>query len=88
MGAFTMTQEAFDKAFIGLASRQIDFMDVTAQLKKQDDPAVYKREEENLLIQNIIDALKHYDVESGVLTDEEIYYYFELGTLAIENCPM
>lgn len=88
MGALTLTQERFDDIVIGMVERQIDFMDITAQLRKQDDSAAYNREEENLMLQNLIDALKHYDVDSEILTDEEIYYYQELATLVVESCPM
>jgi len=40
------------------------------------------------MLQNIIDALRDYDVDADFLTDENIWYLHELATIVVENCPI
>ena len=84
----TMTQDAYDEYVLGIADFQTDLADNARQLRKQDDPAAWYREEENMMLMNILDALKFYDVDADILTDDEVDFYFELATLISENCPV
>lgn len=86
MEALEITQEKFDSIVIGIAQHQVNLASIAASMRMQDDPDAWRREEENIMLMNILDALKNYDLESGIITDKEIYYNYELVTLISESC--
>lgn len=82
-----MTQNEFDDTVLAIASKHLDIMVITADLRRQGDPAAHRLEEEQMMVQNVISALKDYDVTSDVLSDDDINYLIELATGACITCP-
>lgn len=82
-----MTQAQFDGLVIAVSSYQSKMSEQTVALKKQGDPAAYHMEEKLIMLQNIINALAYYDLDSEILSDVDIKYYFELATNVVESCP-
>lgn len=88
MGTLRLTQEAYDSRVLGIADRFTDLTHKTLVMKTEGDPDVRRRENEAMMLLNILDALKHYDIDAEILTDQEIEYMHELATIVIENCPI
>jgi len=86
--SITIVQTDFDNIVLGIADHQIRLAVVTAALRRQGDPDAWRREEELIMLQNIIDALRDYDVDADFLSDENIWYLQELATIIVENCPI
>lgn len=84
----TYTQETYDDIVIGIAEREVEMAVKIAALKRQGDPNVWERENELMMLQNILHALKHYDVDADFLTSEDIYYLHELATQVAQYCPL
>ena len=82
-----MTQTDFDNTVLSIASSHLDMMVITADLRRQGDPGAHRLEEEQMLVQNVISALKDYDVTSDVLSDEDVNYLIELATGACLTAP-
>ena len=83
-----MTQTEFDDIVIGIAGHEVRMANVTAYMKKQGDPDYLRREEEIMMLQNVLCSLKHYDIESEIITDDEIKQMYELATQIVQNCPL
>lgn len=83
-----MTQTEYDDIVIGIAAHEIRMAEVTAQMRITSDPDYRRRQEEIIMLQNVLYALKHYDIESEILTDVEIRDMYELATLIVQNCPL
>jgi hypothetical protein len=75
-----MTQLEFDDSLDILFLNEIKFADVVAKLRKRMDPDAFKKEEHLMMFDNVMYALRYYDVTSAGLTDEQIQSLFELGT--------
>lgn len=82
-----MTQIEYDDKVLALASKHITLMGISADLRNQGDSEAQRLEEEQMFLQNIISALKDYDVTSDLLTSADIEYLFELGTGACISYP-
>lgn len=83
-----MIQEVLNSIIIDLASSGVYLMSDTCDFRRQDDPIFRKREHIYMMLRNILDALENYDLESGILSDNDIDYLIELAILCIEKCPM
>ena len=83
-----MTQDEFDNTVLGIADNEVRMTYVTCQLRRQNDPDCNRREEELMMLQNVLNGLRNYDITSGILTDDQINYYYELATSIVQNCPM
>ena len=86
--SLTIAQTDFDNIVLGIADHQVRLGIVAAALRRQGDPDAWRREEELMILQNIIDSLRDYDVDADFLTDENIWYLHELATIVVENCPI
>lgn len=75
-----MLQTEYDDSIDILRLSQIKYAKFVAQLRQRGDPAAYLKEEYLILMDNVLYSLRDYDISSGVLTDAEIAYLFELGT--------
>jgi hypothetical protein len=82
-----MTQTDFDAEVVVLIGNEVRFGNTTALLRKRDDPAYKAREEELMMLQNVIYCLRDYDVTSGLLEDDEILKLIEIGTKITLNWP-
>ena len=82
------SQTDYDNIVLGIADHQVRLAGIAANMRRQGDPDAWRREEEGMLLMNILDALKHYDVDADFLTDENIWYLHELATIIVENCPI
>jgi len=83
-----MTQAEFDDTVLGIANHEVRLAYAVCQMRRQNDPDCNRREEELMMLQNIIYGLRNYDITSDILTDAEISYYYELATNVVQNCPM
>ena len=86
--AFTITQTDFDNMVLGIAYHQVRIGIVTVALRGQGDPDAWRREEELMMLQNIIDALRDYDVTDDYLTYENIQYLNGLSKIIVSSCPI
>ena len=84
----SLSQAAYDSIVLGIADFQTDMAEKAIIMHAQGDPDAWRREEEAMMLMNILDALKHYDVDADFLTDENIAYLHELATIIVENCPI
>lgn len=75
-----ITQAEFDDKVLAVASKHITLMGIAADLRKQGDKEALRIEQEQMFLQNVISALKDYDITSDVLETEDIDYLFELAT--------
>lgn len=82
-----MTQTQFDGIVMSIVSYGSKMSEKVVALRRQSDPAAYKREEELMMLQNLITALAFYDLSSGILDDVTIRYYHELATDIVQHCP-
>ena len=83
-----VTQEEFDNQLGYLVGQQIKNARQAADLRRQNDPAAFRKEMGCIMLLNCIAALQDYDVTSGLLTDEEIQTTIELGTQVTLNWPL
>jgi len=81
------TQTEYDNIVLGIADHEVRITDVLVAMKRQDDPDSWRLENELMMLQNVLHALKHYDVDADFLSDDDIYYLHELATLVVQNCP-
>lgn len=86
--ASVITQTEFDNTLEVFFLNKVKFAEKVATLKRQDDPAAFNKEEYLMMFDNIMYALRDYDVTSELLEDDEIEYLFELGTQISLNWPM
>lgn len=82
-----MTQSELDEKILAIAEKEISLAAVIADLRRQDDPASLRLEEQGMTLNNVLSALKNYDITSGILTDTEIDYLFELATITTQTYP-
>jgi len=88
MGVLSLKQEDYDAIVLGIADFQTDLAEKAFIMRVQGDPQAFIRENENMMLMNLLDALKHYDVDAEIFTDEEISYMHELATIIVEDCPI
>lgn len=83
-----MTQLEFDDSLDILFLNEIKFATTVAKLRKRNDPAAFLKEEYLMMFQNVMFALRDYDVTAtNLLSEEDIAYLFELGTQLSLNWP-
>lgn len=83
-----MNQTQYDNTVVGLAQKKVDLAIKAMNMHKQDDPDVFRREEELILLQIIYEATRNYDLTWNILEDSEIDMFFEIATRVVENCPI
>jgi len=86
--SLSLSQTTYDDIVIGIAGYQVSMASIAADMRKQGDPDAWRQEEEGMMLMNILDALKFYDVDADFLTDDEVWYLHELATIIVENCPI
>jgi hypothetical protein len=82
-----MTQAEYDYKVNSIVEQSIRLANESALLRKQSDPIMFKREEELVMLQNLIYALSYYDVSSSFFTDTEINEMFELAIQISQPYP-
>ena len=82
-----MTQNEFDSLVIVFAQKEITYATKVVDLRRQGDPLSQYAEERQIFLNNVLMALRDYDVTSDVMEQSEIDYLFELATLATESWP-
>jgi len=60
---------------------------VVAALRRQGDPKAREMEEQQLMLGNVLYALRDYDVTSDLLSTDDIEYLFELATIITQTKP-
>jgi hypothetical protein len=88
MGTFRLTQDEFDDVVLGIADYQTNLAEKAIIMHAQGDSDTVRLENESMMLMNLLDALKHYDVDAEIFTDDEIEYMLELATNIVENCPI
>jgi hypothetical protein len=86
--ALALSQAEYDDIVLGIADHQVRLANIAMIMRRQGDPDAFRREEESMMLMNILDALKFYDVDADFLTDDNVYYLHELATIISENCPI
>lgn len=86
--SLALTQVQYDDIVLGIAAYQVDLGTIAIKMRRQGDPDAWRREEESMMLMNILDALKHYDVDADFLSSDDIWYLHELATIIVENCPI
>jgi hypothetical protein len=81
----TITQESHDSAVLSIADNQVRLANVCSQLRRQGDPDAWKREEEGMMLLNILDSLRDYDITFDYLSHDEIEYMYELAIILIQR---
>ena len=82
-----MTQAILDAKVLAVAAKGVDMMYISASLRRQGDPAAARLEEEYMFLQNVLYAVRDYDVTSDLLTADDINYLFELATNVVQSHP-
>jgi len=81
------TQTDYDNRVTTLIGHEIRLAKVAANLRKQGDPAAFYREQEIMMLQNILFTLRDYDYSSGYLEDDELDDVYEMGLQIALNWP-
>ena len=81
-------QTTYDEVILAMTSFSVKLGNKVLMLKRQRDPDVFRREEELMLLSNCIYSLNYYDVDSGLLTNQEIEHCYELATIVTQNCGL
>ena len=82
-----MTQAEFDNKVMAIAEKEINLMATIVDLRRQGDPLSTSLEERQMMLNNVLCALKDYDITSGIISDSEIEYLFELATITGQTIP-
>jgi hypothetical protein len=82
-----MTQSEFDDKVLAIAEREINLAAIIADLRRQGDPLASTLEDQGMILNNVLSALKNYDITSGILTDPQIDFLFELATITTQTYP-
>lgn len=83
----SITQTELDTIILSIANYFVDLTTKAAKLRRQNDPAAWKREREMIALHNYYTSLLFYDVSSGIMTDDELRRIIEYATRLIESCP-
>lgn len=82
-----MTQTEFDDIVLTIANKEVNRCMVVASLRRQDDSKAREMEESQLMLSNILSALKNYDITSTLLSTNDIDYLIELATIITQTKP-
>ena len=82
-----MTQAEFDNKIMAIAEKEINLMATIVDLRRQGDPLSLALEERQMMLNNVLGALKDYDITSGIISDSELEYLFELATITGQTTP-
>lgn len=85
---FYQTQAEYDLLVQNFIDYEVRLANRCALLREQNDPSAFGREEQLMMLQNVIFGLKDYDITWDYLTQTEIDYYFEIATTLIQNCTL
>lgn len=83
-----VTQDYIDNLVQTIASFTTDFGIQVLQLAVQQDPDAWRSEQMLMALQNIQWALRDYDIDVDLFTEQEIMYMEELATQLIQDCPL
>lgn len=83
-----VTQDYIDNIVSTIASFTTDFGIQVLQLAVQQDPDAWRSEQMLMALQNIQWALRDYDIDVDLFTEQEIMYMEELATQLIQDCPL
>ena len=83
-----ITQTDFDSIVLGIAEHQVRLANITAAMRRQGDTDSWRREEELMMLQNIVNALRDYDVTDDYLSNQDILDLHELVILIVADCSI
>jgi hypothetical protein len=83
-----MSQTDYDNMVLSIGDYHVTMANKCCLLRRQNDPDWMRMEEELMLLQNVLFAMRDYDITSDILTDAEIAYYQELAIQVIQSCPL
>jgi hypothetical protein len=72
---------------IAFANKEVDRCMIVAALRRQGDPKAREMEEQQLMLGNVLYALRDYDITSDLLSTDDIEYLFELATIITQTKP-
>jgi hypothetical protein len=82
-----MTQSELDNKVLAIAEKEINLAVIIADLRRQSDPLANTLEEQAMVLNNVLSALRDYDITSGIITDTQIDYLLELATITTQTYP-
>jgi hypothetical protein len=88
MSLVEYTQDRIDNIVVGIAEVMITLTSISMCLRAASDPGVYKMEEDLIALSVFHDSIRHYDVESKILTQDEINTIIEFCILITEKYDM
>ena len=81
-----MTQEEFDNRVLVFINKHLCRTNIIASFDSVKDPYVNELRERERFLENTITALDNYDLSLNTLTDDQIFYTFELAICAARSC--
>lgn len=82
-----MSQIELDEIVLTIANKEVDRMVIIAALRRQGDPKAREMEESQMMLSNLISALRDYDITSTLLSQDDINYMIELATIITQTKP-
>ena len=82
-----MTQEELDDIVLSLADKGVDRAVTVAALRRQGDPKAGELEESQIMFSNVMNSLRDYDIDSTLLSQDDINYCIELATIITQTKP-
>lgn len=82
-----MTQTELDNIVLAIADKEVDRMVLVASLRRQGDPKAREMEESQLMLSNLVSALRDYDITSTLLSQDNLDYMIELATIITQTKP-
>jgi len=82
-----ITQEYLDNLQLYLADKASEMANKTLTLYCSGDPDYLRLKREVIVLQNVIHALRYYDITAEILTEKNILKAEELAISIIQNCP-
>jgi len=83
-----INQDYIDNLVQKIAVFTIDFGIQVLRLVVQQDPDAWRSEQMLMALHNIEWALRDYDIDVDLFTEQEIMYMEELATQLIQDCPL
>jgi hypothetical protein len=83
-----VNQDYIDNLVSIIATFTTDYGLQVLHLVVQQDPDAWRSEQTLMALQNIMWALRDYDIDVDLFTEQEIMYMEELALQMIQDCPL
>lgn len=83
-----INQDYIDNLVQMISAFTTDFGIQVLDLVVQQDPDAWRSEQMLMALQNIMWAMRDYDIDVDIFTEQEILYMEELALSLIQDCPL